>query len=132
MGQLTFHRVTPLSYTSPDVLGMRSIQLQGGEHPFERCFPLGVEDPCREHPAIHPPPVQQLEQFARTQGGAAGGVQVTMNRGEEQAYGIPGRKAVMRSIDGVDSGSTNPLRSRSCRQERPPSGDTRKSRSILP
>jgi hypothetical protein len=56
---------------------------------------LGVEDPCREHPAIRPPCGQQL---ARTQGGAAGGVKVTMDRGEEQAHAIPGSKAVMISI----------------------------------
>ena len=30
-------------------------KLQRGEHLVERRFPLGVEDPCREHPAIHPP-----------------------------------------------------------------------------
>ena len=29
-------------------------KLQGGEHLAEGSFPLGVEDPCREHPAIHP------------------------------------------------------------------------------
>jgi len=60
-------------------------KLQGGEHLVEGGFPLGVEDPLREHPGIHPPPGQQLAQFARTQGRAAGGVQVTMDRGEEQA-----------------------------------------------
>ena len=62
---------------------------------------LEVEDSCREHAAIHPPRGQQLEQLARTQGGAAGGVQVTMDRGEEQSPGIPGEKAVMRGINGA-------------------------------
>jgi len=37
---------------------------------------LGVEDSRCEHPAIHSPPGQQLEQPMRTQGAAAGGVQV--------------------------------------------------------
>jgi len=41
----------------------------------------------------------------------------SMDRGEQQAHGITGRKTVMRSIDGVGSGRTNPLRSRSCHQE---------------
>jgi hypothetical protein len=54
-------------------------RLQRGEHLVERRFPLGVEDACREHPAIRPPRGQQLEQLARTQGGAAGGVKVTMD-----------------------------------------------------
>jgi hypothetical protein len=49
----------------------------------------GSEHPHREHTAIHPPP-GQLEQLARTQRRAAGGVQVTMNRSEEQAHGILG------------------------------------------
>jgi len=29
-------------------------KLQSGEHLVEPRFPLGVEDPCREHPAIRP------------------------------------------------------------------------------
>ncbi len=41
----------------------------------------------------------------------------SIDRGEERAHGITGRKTVMRSIDGVGSGRTNPLRSRSCHQE---------------
>ena len=48
-----------------------------------------------------PRPGQQLEQLARTQGGAAGGVQLTMHRGEERANGIPGEKPVMRAVDGA-------------------------------
>jgi len=82
-------------------------ELQRREHLVERRFPLGVEHACREHPAIHPPPGQQLEQLARAQGGAAGGVQVTIDRGEEQARGMPGEKAVMKGIDGDRSGKTN-------------------------
>jgi len=31
-------------------------KLQGGEPLVERRFPLRVEDPCCEHPAIHPRP----------------------------------------------------------------------------
>ena len=92
-------------------------KLQSGEHLVERRFPLGVENPRREHPSIDPPPGQQLEQLARTQGGAAGGVKVTMDRGEEQAHGIPRRKALMKRVYGVGSGRTNPLRSRSCHQK---------------
>jgi hypothetical protein len=60
---------------------------------------------------------QELEQLARALGRAAGGVQVTMDRGEELAHGIPARKVAMRSIDGIGSGETSPLRSRSCHQE---------------
>ena len=60
---------------------------------------------------------QELEQFARAQGRAAGGVQVTMDRGEEQVHGIPARKVAMRAIDGIGSGKTSPLRSRSCHQK---------------
>jgi len=60
-------------------------KLQRCEHLVQRRFPLGVQDPCREHPAIHPPRGQQL---AHTQGRAAGGVKVTMDRGEMQAHGI--------------------------------------------
>ena len=60
---------------------------------------------------------QELEQLARAQGRAAGGVQVTMDRGEEQAHGIPERKVAMRAIDGIGSGKTSPLQSRSCHQE---------------
>ena len=92
-------------------------KLQGGEHLVERRFPLGVEDPRREHPAIRPARGQQLKQLARAQGGAAGGVKVTMDRGEEQAHGAPGGKPKMGSLDGVGCGRTNPLRSRSCPQE---------------
>jgi len=57
-------------------------KFQRGEHLVERRYALGVEDPCREHPAIHTPRGQQLEQFARAQGRAARGTQVTMDRGE--------------------------------------------------
>jgi hypothetical protein len=69
----------------------------------------GFRNPCREHPAIHPPPGQQLEQFARTQGRAAGGVQITMDRGEEQAHGIPGGKAVKRCLDRAGSARNEPV-----------------------
>jgi hypothetical protein len=34
--------------------------------------------------------------------------------GEEQAYGMPGRKPVMSRIDGIASGRTTPPRSPSC------------------
>ena len=78
-------------------------KLQGGEHFVERRFPLGVQDPCRERAAIHPPPGQQLEQLARTQGGATGGVQVTMDRGKEHAHWMPGGEAVRRWLDRVGS-----------------------------
>src|SRR5271157_2474007 len=55
------------------------------------------------------PPGQQLERFARTQGRAAGGVQVTMDRGEEQAHGIPGGKAVKRCLDRAGSARNEPV-----------------------
>src|SRR5208337_4428775 len=67
------------------------------------------QESCREHPVIHPPPGQQLERFARTQGRAAGGVQVTMDRGEEQAHGIPGGKAVKRCLDRAGSARNEPV-----------------------
>jgi hypothetical protein len=106
-------------------------KLQGGEHLVERRFPLGLEDPCREHPAIHPPPGQQLEQLARTQGRAAGGVQVTMDRGEEQVHRIPGGKAVIKSVGGVGSVERTHYDRAHAIKKRPPSGGTRKSRAIL-
>ena len=84
-------------------------KLKGGDHLVERRFPLGVEDACREHPAIHLARGQQLEQLARTQGRAVGGVVVTMDRGEEQAHGIPGEKAAMRHIDGDRFWQNEPL-----------------------
>ncbi len=40
-----------------------------------------------EHLAIHPPRGQQFGQLARTQRRTAGGVQVTVDRGEKQAHG---------------------------------------------
>src|SRR5208282_2842223 len=76
---------------------------------FGGCHLLSVRNPCPEHPAIHPPPGQQLERFARTQGRAAGGVQVTMDRGEEQAHGIPGGKAVKRCLDQAGSARNEPV-----------------------
>ena len=44
------------------------------------------QESCREHPVIHPPPGQQLERFARTQGRAAGGVQVTWIEEKSRAW----------------------------------------------
>ena len=67
-------------------------ELQGGEHLVEGSFPLGVEHPCREHPAIHPPRGQQLEQLARYIGRAAGGVHVTMDREEKSGAWDNGEK----------------------------------------
>ena len=61
-----------------------------------------------------PSPYPACEQLARTQARTAGGVQVTMDRGEEQAHGIPGRKPVMSRIDGIASGRTSPPQSPSC------------------
>ena len=90
-------RRSQLRLESPDWKLLR------GEHLVDRRSPLGVEDPCCEHPAIHPPPGQQLEQLARTQGGATGGVQVTMDRGKEHAHWIPGGEAVRRWLDRVGS-----------------------------
>ncbi len=78
-------------------------KLQGGEPIVVRRFALGIQDPCRERAAIHPPPGQQLEQLTRTQGCAARGVQVTVDRGEEQAHRITGGKAVIKSFCGVGS-----------------------------
>src|SRR5271157_6462137 len=63
------------------------------------------------------PRVGRTEQLARAQGGAAGRVQVTMDRGEEQAHGIPGKKAVKRWPDRLARQGTNPLPSRSCHQQ---------------
>jgi len=45
------------------------------------------------------------------------GVQVTMDRGEDQAHGRPGKKAVMKVIDVIGSDRTSLLRPRSRRQE---------------
>ena len=106
-------------------------KLQGGEPLVERRFALGVQDPCRERAAIHPPPGQQLEQLTRTQGCAARGVQVTVDRGEEQAHRIPGGKAVIKSVGGVGSVERTHYDRAHAIKKRPPSGDTRKSRAIL-
>jgi len=78
-------------------------KLQGGEPLVERRFALGVQDPFRERAAIHPPPGQQLEQLTRTEGCAARGVQVILDRGEEQAHWMPGGEAVRRWLDRVGS-----------------------------
>ena len=106
-------------------------KLQGGKPLVERRFALGVQDPCRERAAIHPPPGQQLEQLTRTQGCAAGGVQVTVDRGEEQAHWIPGGKAVIKSVGEVGSVERTYYDRAHAIKKRPPSGDTRKSRAIL-
>ena len=86
----------------------------GGDDAVER---NRVEDPRREHPAIHPPRRQQLEQLARAQGRAAGGVQVTVDRGEEETHGRPGRMGLMSRVGGIGCGGTNPPRSGTCPQE---------------
>jgi len=49
----------------------------------------GIDDACRKYAAVRPPRGQQLEELARAQRRATGGVEVTMDRGEEQAHGIP-------------------------------------------
>jgi len=112
-------QVDHLGHSAPSQLRLEPPggKLQRGQHLVEGCFPLGVEDPSREHAAIRPARGQQLEQLARTQGSAAGGVKVTMDRGEEQAHGIPGRKAMRRCIGGIGSGRTNPLRLHSSHKE---------------
>jgi hypothetical protein len=46
----------------------------------------------RQHPAIHPPPSQQLQHLPRRQRRAAGWIEVTVNRGEEKARRTPGEK----------------------------------------
>jgi hypothetical protein len=46
---------------------------QGETRRVEQCFPLGLQDPSREHPAINPLPGQRFDQLARTQGDTAGG-----------------------------------------------------------
>ena len=45
--------------------------------------------------------VANSTQLASAQGRAAGGGQVTFDRGEEQAHGRPGQKAVMRGSAGA-------------------------------
>ena len=56
---------------------LRRLQVAGLDLPLNVLDPLlGVEDSRCECPAIHSPPGQQLEQLTRTQGAAAGGVQV--------------------------------------------------------
>ena len=51
----------------------QSQSFQGETRRVEHGFPLGFQDPSREHPAINPLPGQRFEQLARTQGGTAGG-----------------------------------------------------------
>ncbi|MGZ3387375.1 MAG: hypothetical protein ACXVB5_21030, partial [Isosphaeraceae bacterium] len=61
----------------------------------------------------------------------AGGVQVTVDRGEEQAHGIPERTAVMKSIDGVVLAERTHYDRAHAIKKRPPSGDDRKIGAFL-
>ena len=70
-------------------------KLQSGEHLIERRFPLGVENPRREHPGIHPTSGQQLEQLAVHKAAPLGGGvnNGSRRRGDAWDNGEKGRDA---------------------------------------
>ncbi len=49
----TLRSITSAALPVPSCAWNRRGELQRGEHLVGRRFPLGVEDACREHPAIH-------------------------------------------------------------------------------
>jgi hypothetical protein len=67
-------------------------ELQVGEYIIERRFSLAVEHTRREHPAIRHPLDQQLEQFPRRRRRTVGGVEVAVDRGEQQPHGTAGER----------------------------------------
>ena len=73
----------------PFAPGTAGGQFLGGEHLVKRRIPLGVEHARREHPAIHPPRLDQFEQVPHAQRRAAGGIEVTIDRSKEQSHGAP-------------------------------------------
>jgi hypothetical protein len=58
---------------------------------------LVVQDTRGEGPAVRAPRRRRLQQLAGTQRRAAGGGEVTVDRGEEQAHGVHG--TVVREVD---------------------------------
>jgi hypothetical protein len=62
-------------------------QVEPREHFVESRLTLIIEDPGREHLAIRPTRGQKLQPFARRQRSAAGGVEITVDQGKEEAHG---------------------------------------------